>query len=160
MSFWSLSSCFGSKLPGFVQELGDLVQVEEGLGHHLLDVVVGPVEVLDRIDHLLGDDVVVVGLLAVLTPEIELALGGVAQNIGVLRLPPLKAPLLGVALAVNFEESEQFLEEAIAGELEGGDGTLEALEEVGPDQADDLFLAVFLERVDVRVRTPLYQCRG
>ena len=75
-------------------------------------------------------------LLAFLAPELELALDGVAQDIGVLRLPALEALLLCVALAVNLDEGEQFLEEAVAGELEGGDGALEALEEVGPDEAD------------------------
>ena len=124
------------ELPGLVQELHHLVEVEEGLGHHLLDVVRGPVEVLDRVEHLLGDDVFVVRLLAFLAPELELALDGVAQDIGVLRLPALEALLLGVALAVNLKEGEQLLEEAVAGKLEGRDGALEALEEVGPDQAD------------------------
>ena len=60
---------------------------------------------------------------------------------------------------MNLKEGEQLLEQAIAGQLEGGDGALEALEEVGPDQADHLSLAVLFERVDVLVR-PLYQCRG
>ncbi len=141
------------ELPGLVQELHHLVEVEEGLGHHLLDVVRGPVEVLDRV--LLGDDVFVVRLLAFFAPELELALDGVAQDVGVLRLPALEALLLGVALAVNLKEREQFLEEAVAGELEGGDGALEALEEVGPDEADHLSLAVLLERVDVLVRPPV-----
>ena len=84
-----------------------------------------------------------------------LALHGGAQDVGVLRLPALEALLLGVALAVNLEEGEQFFEEAVAGELEGGDGALEALEEVGPDEADHLSLAVFLERVDVLVSPPV-----
>ena len=53
---------------------------------------------------------------------------------------------------MNLKEGEQLLEEAVAGELEGRDGALEALEEVGPDQADHLPLAVLLERVDVLVR--------
>ena len=81
-----------------------------------------------------------------------LALDRVAQDVGVLRLPALEALLLGVALAVNLKEGEQFLEQAVAGELEGGHGALEALEEGGPDEADHLFLAVLVERVDVFVR--------
>ena len=144
MSFLSLSSCFGFELPGLVQELHDLVEVEEGLGYHLLYVVFGPAEALDRVEHFLGDDVFVVRLLAFFAPELELALDGVAQDIGVLRLPAFEALLLGIALAVNLKEGEQFLEEAVAGELEGGDGALEALEEVGPDEADHLFLAVLV----------------
>ena len=66
------------ELPGLIQELHDLVEVEEGLGYHLLYVVLGPVEALDRVEHLLGDDVFVVRLLAFLAPEFELALDGVA----------------------------------------------------------------------------------
>ena len=97
------------ELPGFVQELHDLVEVEEGLGHHLLDVVLGPVEALDGVEHLLGNDVFVVRLLAFLAPELELAVGDVTQDIGFLSLPPLEALLLGVALAVNVEEGEQLL---------------------------------------------------
>ena len=143
------------ELPGLVQELHDLVEVEEGLGHHLLYVVILPVEALDRVDHFLGNDVFVIRLLAFLAPQIEVALDGVAQDLGVLRLPALKALLLGVALAVNLEEGEQFLEQAVAGKLEGGDGTLEALEEVGPDEAYHLSLAVLLERVDVLILPPV-----
>ena len=155
MSFLELVVVLRLELPGLVQELHDLVEVEEGLGDHLLYVVLGPVEALDRVEHLLGDDVFVVGLLAFLTPELELTVGGVAQHFGVLRLPALEALLLGVALAMNLKESEQLLEEAVAGELEGGDGALEALEKVGPDEAYHLSLAVLLERVDVLVRTPV-----
>ena len=143
------------ELPGLVQELHDLVEVEERLGYHLPYVVLGPAEALDRVEHFLGDDVFVVRFLAFFAPELELALHRVAQDVGVLRLPALEALLLGVALAVNLKEGEQFLEEAVAGELEGGDGALEALEEVGPDEADHLSLAVLLERVDVLVRSPV-----
>ena len=143
------------ELPGLVQELHDLVEVEEGLGYHLLYVVLGPLEALDRVEHFLGDDVFVVRFLAFFAPELALALDRVAQDVGVLRLPALEALLLGLALAVNLKEGEQFLEEAVAGEFEGGDGALEALEEVGPDEADHLSLAVLLERVDVLVRPPV-----
>ena len=64
---------------------------------------------LDRVEHLLGDDVFVVPLLAFFAPELELELDGVAQDVGVLRLPALEALLLGVALAVNLKEREQLL---------------------------------------------------
>ena len=147
------------ELPGLVQELRDLVEVEEGLGHHLFDLVVGPVEALDGVEHLLRNDVLVVRLHAVLAPELELAMGDVTQDVGLLRLPPREAPFLGVALAVDLEEGEQLLEEAVAGELEGGDGTLEALEEVGADQADHLLLAVLLEGVDVPIRASVPEQR-
>ena len=146
---------FRLELPRLVQEPHDLVEVKERLGYHLLYVVLGPVEALNRLEHFLGDDVFVVRLLAFFAPEPELALDGVAQDVGVLRLPALEALLLGVALAVNLKEGEQFLEETVAGELEGGDGAFEAFEEVGPDEADHLSLAVLLERVDVLVRPPV-----
>ena len=47
------------ELPGLVEEVHDLVEVEERLGHHLLDVVLVAVEVLDGVEHLLRDDVLV-----------------------------------------------------------------------------------------------------
>ena len=109
------------EFPGLVQELHDLVEVEESLGHHPLDVVIGPMEALDRVEHVLGDDVLVVRLLAFFAPELELALDGVAQDVGVLGLPTLKPTLLGVALAVNLKEGEQLLKEAVAGKLKGGE---------------------------------------
>ena len=56
---------------------------------------------------------------------------------------------------MDLDEGQQLLEQAVAGELEGGDGALEALEKVGPDEADHLSLAVLLERVDVLVRPPV-----
>ena len=108
---------------------------------------------LDRIDHLLGDDVFVVEFLVFFAPELELALNGGAQDFGVLRPPPLKAFLFCVAFAVNFEKGEQPLEEAITGKLEGGNGTLKALEEVGADQTHHLPLTVLLEWVDVLIRS-------
>ena len=52
----------------------DLVEVEEGLREHLDDVVLVAVEALDGVEHLLGHDVLVFGLVVVLAPELELAL--------------------------------------------------------------------------------------
>ena len=120
----------GLELPGLVEELHDLIEVEEGLRHHLVDVVLLAVEALDGVEHLLRDDVLVLGLVAVLAPELELALARVAEDLGVLGLPALQPLLLGVGLAVDLEEGEQLLQQAVAGELERGDGALEALEEV------------------------------
>ena len=68
------------------------------------------------------------------------------------RLPALEPLLLGVGLAVDLDEREQLLQQAVAGELEGDDRALEALEELGADQADDLLLPVLLEGVDALVR--------
>ena len=82
------------ELPGLVQELHDLVEVEEGLSHHLLYIIILPVEALDRVEHFLGKDVFVIRLLTFLAPQIKVTLEGVAQDCGVLRLPALKAFLL------------------------------------------------------------------
>ena len=100
---------------GLLQELRDLLEVEEGLGHHLLYVVLVPVEALHRFEHLQGYDVFVFGFLTLFAPEFQVPLEGVAQDVGLLRLPALEAFLLGLALAVNLEEGEQFLEQAVAG---------------------------------------------
>ena len=62
------------ELPGLVEELHDLVEVEEGLRHHLGDVVLLAVEALDRVEHLLRHDVLVLGSSLVFAPEFELAL--------------------------------------------------------------------------------------
>ena len=103
---------------GLVQKLHDLVEVEEGLGYHLHDVILCPVQVFDVVEYFRGNDVFFVRLLDLLSPELELTLDSVAENLRVLRLPALKTLLLGIALAVNLKECEQFLEEAIARELE------------------------------------------
>ena len=111
----------GLELPGLVEELHDLVEVEEGLGHHLLDLVLLAVEAFDGVEHLLGHDVLVLGLVAVLAPEPELALRCVAEDFRVLGLPALKTLLLGVGLAVHLKKGEQLLQQAVARELEGGE---------------------------------------
>ena len=155
MSLRSLSSCFGSNFRASSRNCTIWSRSRKVSGHHLSDIVLGSVETLDGVEHFLGDDVLIVRLLAFLAPEVELTLEDVAQNVGVLGLPPLEALLLAVALAVDLDEGQQLLKEAVTGKLEGGDGTLEALEEIGPNETDHLPLAVLLERVDVLVRTPV-----
>ena len=140
------------ELPRLVEELHDLVEVEEGLVHHLGNVVLLALEPLDGVEQLLRDDVLVLGFVVVLAPELELTLGRVAEDLGVLRLPALQPLLLGVGLAVHFDEGEQLLQQAVAGQLERDDRALEALEEVRADEADDLLLPVLLERIDALVR--------
>ena len=54
---------------------------------------------------------------------------------------------------MHFEEGEQLSQQPVARKLEGGDGTLETLEEVRADQPDDLLLTILLEGVDVFVRS-------
>jgi hypothetical protein len=102
---------------------------------------------------------VLVGLLLVIAPEVELAFTGIAQDGRVLVLPALKPVLLGIGLAVNLQEGEQLLQQTVAGELERDDRALEALQEQGADQADDLPLPVFFEGVDPGI-PPLYQANG
>ena len=140
------------ELPGLVEEVHDLVEVEERLGDHLGDVVLLAVESLDGVEQLLRDDVLVLGLVVVLAPELELTLARVAEDLGVLGLPALEPLLLGLGLAVHFDERKQLLQQPVAGQLERRDRALEALEEVRADQADDLLLAVLLEGIDALVR--------
>ena len=148
------------EFPGLIQELHDLVEVEERLEHHLLDVVLGPVEELDRVEHLLGDDIFVVPLLAFLAPEIELALDGEAQDVGVLCLPPLEALLLGVALAVDHDEGQQLLEQAVAGELEGRATELsKRLRKLVRMRPTTCFWR-FSSNGSMSLSGPMYQCSG
>ena len=77
------------ELPGLVEELHDLVEVEDGLLHHLGNVELLALEPLDGVEHFLRDDVLVLGFVVVLAPELELTLGRVAEDLGVLCLPPL-----------------------------------------------------------------------
>ena len=53
---------------------------------------------------------------------------------------------------MHLGEGQQLLEQAVARSLERPHRALEALEEVRPDEPDDLVLAVVLERVDALVR--------
>ena len=85
----------------------------------------------------------------------ERQLRRVAEDLGVLELPPLEPLLLGVGLAVDLDEGEQLLEQAVARLLERLDGALEPLQEVRADQPDDLVLAVLLDRVDRSSSGPL-----
>ena len=147
------------ELPSLVEEVHDLVEVEECLGRSSRRRRTPRGRAARRVEHLLGDDVLVLGFVVVLAPEVELALARVAEDLGVLRLPVFEPPLLGIGLAVDFEEREQLLQQAVAGQLERDDRALEALEELRADEADDLLLPVFLEGIDARVR-PLYQASG
>jgi hypothetical protein len=69
----------------------------------------------------------------------------VADEFTVLHLPAFQAALLGVRLGVLGDEGEELAQQAVAGALEGVGGTLEALEELGADQGDDLLLAALDE---------------
>ena len=70
--------------------------------------------------------------------EMELTLGAVADHLGVPPLPYLVAIPLGVGLAVDLHERQQLAHEQVEGLLEAVGGTLEPLEEQGPDEAHHL----------------------
>src|SRR5262249_67661 len=131
----------GLELPGLGDEMHDLIEVAICLCNHRGYVVLFAVEVLDLVEHLLGHDVLVSRLVTNFAPELELPRACVTEGVSVVRLPEFQLLLFGYRPAVDYQKREQLLEKAIAGELKRGDRTLEALEEVRPDQADDLLLA-------------------
>ena len=149
------------ELPGLVEEVHDLVEVEEGLRHHLGDVVLVAVEALDGVEHLRRDDVLVLGLVAVFAPELELALA--SRSRGSRRSAVFQRSSRFFSASVSLwtsTKASSFLQQPIAGQLERGDGALEPLEEVGADEADDLLLPVLLERDRCSCPAPLYQASG
>ena len=56
---WSLLSCEGLNLPSSLRNDGDLVQVEQGLVDDLVDLELVARQLLHRLEHFLGDDVLV-----------------------------------------------------------------------------------------------------
>ena len=141
------------ELPGLLDELHDLVKVEEGLGHHLINPVLAAVEAFNGVEHFLGHDVLGLVLVTSLAPKLKLEPRREAENLTVLSLPTLQALLFGVCLAVNLQESQQLLEQAVAGHFERGDRALEPFEKVGSNQTHDLLLPILLKRIDALVRS-------
>ena len=147
---------FWLELSGFVEKLDDLVEVKESLGEHFLDLVFPAVEPLDGIEHFRRHDVFVLGFLGILIlrPKLQLTSRRITQNFHVLRFPPRQPSLFAIRVAMDFHESQKLSQQTVARQLEGSNGALKTLQEVGADQTDDLLLSILLEGVDVLVRDP------
>ena len=70
----------GLEFSRFFEEVHQLIEVENGLVHHLRNVVFVAAEPVNGVEHLLRDDVFFF-LLPVFAPEVEVALPRIAQNI-------------------------------------------------------------------------------
>ena len=119
------------ELPGLVEEVHDLVEVEEGLVHHLVDVVLLAVELLDRVEHLLRDDVLVVGLVARRRPRARA--GAASRSRGSRRSGVFQRSSRFFSASVSLwtsRNARSFSSRRSQDSSNAHDGALEALEEV------------------------------
>jgi len=135
----------------FFEKAHNLVKVEEGLLYHLDDFIFVATELFHRLKQFGRHDVVICVLGVALFPELILAVRHVVKHLRVLMLPPVKAFLLSVCLAMHLKEREQLPHQSITGQFERGHRALKPLEKPRADKAHDLLLAVLLEGVDTLV---------
>ena len=141
----------GLELPGFFEEADDLVEVEEGLLHHLDDFVFVAAEPGRPRQEILA------GRCPHPRPRHRPRPKARADAASRSRAPRRSGASSARAASsrrrsrCDFKERQQLSQQAVAGQLERGDRALEALQELGADQADDLLLAVLLEGIDALV---------
>ena len=144
------------ELAQLVEEVGDLVQVVERLVDDLVDVVLLAVQVLDTSSSISS---VTMSSSASSSSSSENSSRCLLVDVADQFLVPESASVPGGASRrssrVLHDEGQELAQQTVAGALEGVGGTLEALEELGADQADDLLLAALDELDPIWARSPL-----
>ena len=118
------------------------------LRHHGRNIELISIKSPNGIEHFRGHDILVFGLEVLVSPEFELSVRGVAEDLRVSCLPEFQLLPFGLSFCVDFEKGQEFLEQSVTGKLERGNRTFESLEEVRSNQTNNLFLSILLEGIN------------